>query len=45
MKQELMEKMKKYTAAGWGEPIQTDQAAPMLCVPKKNSKLCMTVNF
>jgi hypothetical protein len=45
MKQELMEKMKKYTTAGWWEPIQTNQAAPMLCIPKKNGKLCMTVNF
>jgi hypothetical protein len=45
MKQELMEKMKKYTTAGWWEPIQTDQAAPMLWVPKKNSKLCTTVDF
>jgi hypothetical protein len=45
MKQELMEKMKTYTTAGWWEPIQTDQAAPMLCIPKKNGKLHMTVNF
>jgi hypothetical protein len=45
MKQELMEKMKKYTATGWWEPIQTDQVAPMLCILKKNGKLCMTVDF
>ena len=45
MKQELMEKMKKYTAAGWWEPVQTDQAAPMLCVPKKNGKLRTPVDL
>jgi hypothetical protein len=45
MKTELMAKVKKYTATGWWEPVQTDQAAPMLCVPKKNRKLCMPVDL
>jgi hypothetical protein len=44
-KPELMDKMKKYTAAGWWEPVQTDQAAPMLCVPKKNGKLRTPVDL
>jgi hypothetical protein len=45
MKMELMAKVKKYTAAGWWEPVQTDQAAPMLCVPKKNGKLRTPVDL
>jgi hypothetical protein len=43
MKTELMAKVKKYTTAGWWEPVQTNQAAPMLCVPKKNGKLHMLI--
>ena len=32
LKPELIEKIARYTRAGWWEPIQVDQAAPMLCV-------------
>lgn len=39
LKTQLMEKITRYTRAGWWEPVQTDQAAPMLCMPKKNGKL------
>lgn len=39
LKPQLMEKIKRYTAAGWWERVHTDQAAPMLCIPKKTGKL------
>jgi len=39
MKVQLMEKITRYTQAGWWESVQTDQAAPMLCIPKKSSLL------
>jgi hypothetical protein len=39
MKVQLMEKIMHYTRAGWWESVQTDQAAPMLCIPKKSSLL------
>jgi hypothetical protein len=41
----LLAKVKKYTTAGWWEPVQTNQAAPMLCVPKKNGKLRTPVDL
>jgi hypothetical protein len=39
MKVQLMEKITRYTWAGWWESVQTDQAAPMLCIPKKSGLL------
>jgi hypothetical protein len=39
LKTQLAEKIDRYTRAGWWESVQTDQAAPMLCIPKKNGKL------
>ena len=39
MKVQLMEKITRYTRAGWWESVQTDQAAPMLCIPKKSGLL------
>nr|GAT56033.1 predicted protein [Mycena chlorophos] len=39
MKPQLLEKINKYVRAGWWEPVQTSQAAPMLCIPKKTGKL------
>jgi len=39
MKVQLMEKITCYTRAGWWESVQTDQAAPMLCIPKKSGLL------
>ena len=39
LKPKLIEKIAHYTCAGWWEPIQVDQAAPMLCVHKKNMAL------
>ena len=39
LKPELMEKIARYMRAGWWEPAQAEQAAPMLCVKKKMNKL------
>jgi len=39
MKVQLMEKITCYMQAGWWESVQTDQAAPMLCIPKKSGLL------
>jgi len=39
MQVQLMEKITCYMQAGWWELVQTDQAAPMLCILKKSSLL------
>ena len=39
LKVQLMEKIERYTRAGWWESVQTEQAAPMLCIPKKDGRL------
>ena len=44
MKVQLMEKITCYMQAGWWESVQTDQAAPMLCIPKKSGLLCTTID-
>jgi hypothetical protein len=44
MKVQLMEKIMRYTRAGWWELVQTDQAAPMLCIPKKSRLLCTAID-
>src|ERR1700733_11242415 len=36
MKPQLLEKIDKYTKAGWWEEATVHQAAPMLCIPKKD---------
>ena len=37
---ELFQKIERYTTAQWWIPTVAHQAVPMLCIPKKNSKLC-----
>jgi len=39
LKNKLSEKIKCYTCAEWWEPTQVEQAAPMLCIRKKNNTL------
>ena len=39
LKEELAEKVSRYTSAGWWVPATVKQAVPMLCVLKKNGKL------
>jgi hypothetical protein len=36
---QLQEKINKYVHAGWWVPCSVSQAAPMLCIPKKNGTL------
>jgi len=36
MKTQLIDKIEKYTNAGWWEQKTVHQAAPMLCIPKKD---------
>ncbi|OBZ66337.1 hypothetical protein A0H81_13645 [Grifola frondosa] len=43
-KPELLEKIARYTNAGWWEPASVSQAASLLCVAKKNGKLCTVVD-
>src|SRR6187551_1318580 len=42
---ELNEKIDRYTRAGWWTESTTEQAAPMLCIPKKNGKLRTIVDY
>ena len=37
---DLSEKIQRYTTAKWWIPVTARQAVPMLCIPKKNGKLC-----
>lgn len=39
LKSQLRDKIIRYTKAGWWEERTTSQAAPMLCIPKKNGNL------
>ena len=38
--EELSQKIERYTTAQWWIPAVAHQAVPMLCIPKKNGKLC-----
>lgn len=40
----LMEKIRRYTNAGWWRRATVTQAAPMLCIPKKNGSLRIVVD-
>ncbi|KAF8233082.1 hypothetical protein L208DRAFT_1148457, partial [Tricholoma matsutake] len=44
MRQPLAEKIDKYCHAGWWQPVQAEQAAPMLVIPKKNGAIQTVVN-
>jgi len=43
MKEQLIEKIQQYKDAGWWEEANVPQAAPMLCVVKKDRKKLRTV--
>ena len=45
LKEELAEKISRYTSAGWWVPATAKQAVPMLCVLKKNGKLRMVFDL
>ena len=44
LQEELREKITRYVTAGWWEMKPVYQAAPLLCVPKKNGKLRTVVD-
>ncbi|KIK14683.1 hypothetical protein PISMIDRAFT_17126 [Pisolithus microcarpus 441] len=44
LKPQLAEKIQLYMKAGWWERASVSQAAPMLCIPKKNGKLRTVVD-
>ena len=44
LRQQLSDKIRQYMEAGWWEMKSTPQAAPMLCIPKKNGKLRTVVD-
>ena len=44
LRDQLHEKINWYVKAGWWEPRAVSQPAPMLCILKKNTKLCTVVN-
>ncbi|KAJ3979311.1 hypothetical protein F5890DRAFT_1558899 [Lentinula detonsa] len=42
---QLAEKIAKYVRAGWWKPMNVQQAAPMLCIPKKDGTLRVTIDY
>lgn len=44
LKSQLADKIQRYTTTGWWTEANVPQAAPMLCIPKKNNKLCTVIN-
>ncbi|KAL7280521.1 hypothetical protein ACG7TL_005453 [Trametes sanguinea] len=44
VKPELLAKINRYVAAGWWRPVTCEQAAPLLCVAKKDGKLRTVVD-
>ena len=44
IKPALLEKIEKYLKAGWWERKTVEQAAPMLCIPKKDGRLRTVVD-
>ena len=42
---ELSQKIERYTTAQWWIPTVAHQAVPMLCILKKNGKLCTVFNL
>ena len=44
-RKELSQKIERYTTAQWWIPAVAHQAVPMLCIPKKNGKLCTVFNL
>jgi hypothetical protein len=44
LREEFHEKINRYVNAGWWEPRAVNQAAPMLCIRKKDTKLRTVVD-
>ncbi len=45
LRDQLNDKIQTYTASGWWEPRPADQAAPLLCVYKKDGRLRTVVDL
>ncbi|KIK64677.1 hypothetical protein GYMLUDRAFT_160486, partial [Collybiopsis luxurians FD-317 M1] len=45
LRSQLGEKIAKYVRAGWWKPMSVQQAAPMLCIPKKDGTLRVTIDY
>lgn len=45
LREEFREKTNRYVRAGWWEPCAASQAAPMLCLPKKDGHLRTVVDL
>ena len=45
LKEQLRDKIDKYVAAGWWYPAPATQAAPMLCIPKKDKTLRTVIDL
>src|SRR6266481_635157 len=45
LKEELADKISRYTSTGWWVPTTVQQAVPMLCVLKKSSRLQMVFDL
>ncbi len=45
LKGKLLEKIERYTAAGWWTPAQVEQAAPLMCIYKKDGGLRTVVDL
>src|SRR6266481_198994 len=45
LKEELADKISRYTSAGWWVPTMVQQAVPMLCVLKKSTRLRMVCDL
>jgi hypothetical protein len=43
-KEQLLQNINQYVKANWWIPITTNQAAPMLCIPKKEGILCTIID-
>ena len=44
MRPQFMEKLNRYVNAGWWQEHTASQAAPLMCIPKKNGKLRTVVD-
>jgi hypothetical protein len=44
LRDEFHQKVNRYVDAGWWEPKPVSQATPMLCVRKKDNRLCMVID-
>ena len=45
LKEELADKISRYTSTGWWVPTMVQQAVPMLCILKKSSRLRTVFNL